>query len=102
MNFVLENSNVLIFVTNSLSLDDIKINNLIKEKSGSQTIIVIHNFETIESIDEAKKNIETFKKSFPNLKEQKYNVVNDKDSEESKKYNQLFYRHFIIHRNSNS
>ena len=92
LNFVLENSNVLIFVTNSLSLDDIKINNLIKEKSDSQTIIVIHNFETIESIDEAKKSIETFKKSFPNLKEQKYNVVNDKDSEESKKYNQLFYR----------
>lgn len=92
LNFVLENSNVLIFVTNSLSLDDIKINNLIKEKSGSQTVIVIHNFDTIEEIDYAKACIETFKKSFPKLKEQKYNIVNDKDSEESKNYNQLFFR----------
>ena len=82
LKYVIDNSEIIICVLNeSITLDDIKIINTIKERIKNQTVIILHNLIHTEDIKNAVEIAEAFKKSTLNISEREFTkTIPDKNT----------------------
>lgn len=96
LKFVIDNSDILICVLNeSITLDDIKIINTIKERIKTQTVIILHNLNHTEHTENAVQIADAFKKSTLNISEREFiKTIPEK--------NKIYYHENCIRNRDNS